>query len=83
MKILLKQVPDLLAKWTAFVWFLFSLYFLILVLAGYQGPITVWMNAHPGLTAACIFAFSLVASYPMIRSGLPFIDPPRRTRRTK
>lgn len=34
MKILLKDVPDWLAQWTAFVWFLFSLFFLTLVLVG-------------------------------------------------
>lgn len=78
MKILLKHVPGWLAKWTAFVWFLFSLFFLILVMSGYQAQISLWMDAHPGLSVVCIFAFSFVAGYPMMRSGLPFIDPPRR-----
>lgn len=36
MKILLKQVPAVLTKWTAFAWFLFLLFFVTLAMAAYK-----------------------------------------------
>lgn len=75
---MMKQVHPIIGKLTAFVWFLFMMFFFMLCITAHAPLVDSFADNHPVWTIGGLVLYVFLVAWPVLRSGFPFIDPPCR-----